>query len=128
REGTISVMRAVRKGGAVGIPADPEPAPKSGMLVPFLAAQARTSKVVPGQLKGHAAQRVFLHCIRLPDNNGFKVIVEKAPEALYSDDEQEAVTAECDHRELCAPVAQSVHVEYEALQEAPRRREEVVLT
>lgn len=93
REGIISVMREVRKGGAVGIPADPEPALKSGMFVPFLGVQALTSKFVPGLLKGHAAQGIFLHCIRLPDNNGFKVIVEKAPEALYSDDEQEAVTA-----------------------------------
>lgn len=93
REGIISVMREVRKGGAVGIPADPEPALKSGMFVPFLGVQALTSKFVPGLLKGHAAQGIFLHCIRLPDNNGFKVIVEQAPEALYSEDEQEAVTA-----------------------------------
>ena len=93
REGIISVMREVRRGGAVGIPADPEPALKSGLFAPFLGTQALTSKFVPGLLKGGAANGVFLHCIRLPDNSGFKVIVERAPEALYSEDEQQAVTA-----------------------------------
>lgn len=93
REGIISVMREVRRGGAVGIPADPEPALKSGLFVPFLGVQALTSKFVPGLLKGGAACGIFLHCVRLPDNSGFKVIIERAPEALYSDDEHEAVSA-----------------------------------
>ncbi|MFA5677832.1 MAG: lysophospholipid acyltransferase [Pseudomonas sp.] len=93
REGIISVMREVRRGGAVGIPADPEPSLKSGRFVPFFATQALTSKFVPGLLKGGAANGVFLHCVRLPDHSGFKVIVESAPEALYSDNEQEAVAA-----------------------------------
>ena len=93
REGIISVMREVRRGGSVGIPADPEPALKSGVFVPFLGTQALTSKFVPGLLKGHASNGVFLHCIRLPDNSGFKVLVEPAPEELYSDDEQVSVAA-----------------------------------
>jgi len=93
REGIISVMREVRRGGAVGIPADPEPALKSGLFVPFFGIQALTSKFVPGLLKGGAANGVFLHCVRLPDHSGFKVIVERAPAALYSEDETEAVAA-----------------------------------
>ncbi|HDZ58327.1 MAG TPA: lysophospholipid acyltransferase [Pseudomonas xinjiangensis] len=93
REGIISVMREVRKGGAVGIPADPEPALKSGVFVPFFGIPALTSKFVPNLVKGGQAKALFLHCIRLPDNSGFKVILEEAPEALYSDDEVEAVAA-----------------------------------
>lgn len=93
REGIISVMREVRRGGAVGIPADPEPALKSGLFVPFFGIQALTSKFVPGLLKGGSANGVFLHCVRLPDRSGFKVIVERAPEALYSEDESVAVAA-----------------------------------
>ena len=93
REGIISVMREVRRGGAVGIPADPEPALKSGLFVPFMGIQALTSKFVPGLLKGGSANGVFLHCVRLPDHSGFKVIVERAPEALYSEDESVAVAA-----------------------------------
>ena len=91
REGIISVMREVRRGGAVGIPADPEPALKSGLFVPFFATRALTSKFVPNLLKGGEAQAVFFHCVRLPDNSGFKVILEAAPEGLYSQDEYEAV-------------------------------------
>ncbi|PCD00549.1 lysophospholipid acyltransferase [Halopseudomonas pelagia] len=93
REGIISVMREVRKGGAVGIPADPEPALKSGVFVPFFAVQALTSKFVPNLLKGNDAQAIYLHCLRLPDNAGFKVVVEAAPEALYSDDADAAVAS-----------------------------------
>lgn len=93
REGIISVMREVRKGGAVGIPADPEPALKSGVFVPFFAVQALTSKFVPNLLKGNDAQAIYLHCLRLPDNGGFKVVVEAAPEALYSEDADAAVAS-----------------------------------
>lgn len=93
REGIISVMKEVRRGGAVGIPADPEPALKSGVFVPFFGIQALTSKFVPGMLKNGQARALFLHCVRLPDNSGFKVILEAAPEALYSSDENEAVAA-----------------------------------
>ncbi len=93
REGIINVMREVRRGGAVGIPADPEPALKSGVFVPFFGVPALTSKFVPGMLKGGQARALFLHCLRLPDGKGFKVILEEAPDALYSSDETEAVTA-----------------------------------
>lgn len=93
REGIISVMREVRRGGAVGIPADPEPALKSGMFVPFFGVPALTSKFVPNLVKGGQATALFLHCVRLPDRSGFKVILESAPQALYSSDETEAVTA-----------------------------------
>ncbi|WP_022960805.1 lysophospholipid acyltransferase [Halopseudomonas pelagia] len=93
REGIISVMREVRKGGAVGIPADPEPALKSGLFVPFFAVQALTSKFVPNLLKGNDAQAIYLHCLRLADNSGFKVIVEAAPESLYSEDADAAVAS-----------------------------------
>ncbi|MFO7705273.1 MAG: lysophospholipid acyltransferase [Halopseudomonas sp.] len=93
REGIISVMREVRKGGVVGIPADPEPALKSGVFVPFFAVQALTSKFVPNLLKGSEAQALYLHCLRLPDNSGFKVIVEAAPESLYSEQAEVAVAS-----------------------------------
>ncbi|MFN3580201.1 MAG: lysophospholipid acyltransferase [Pseudomonas sp.] len=93
REGIISVMREVRKGGAVGIPADPEPALKSGVFVPFFGVAALTSKFVPNLLKGNDARAVYLHCVRLPDNSGFKVLVEAAPATLYSDDPNEAVAS-----------------------------------
>lgn len=95
REGIISVIKEVRKGGAVGIPADPEPSPNSGLFVPFLAVQALTSKFVSGMLAGQQGRvaGVFLHAIRLPDHSGFKVMIEAAPDAMYSEDTKEAVTA-----------------------------------
>jgi len=93
KEGILSVIKEVRKGGAVGIPADPEPSLSSGFFVPFCATQALTSKFVPGMLKGGKALGVFLHALRLDDGSGYKVILEAAPEGMYSEDPQTAVAA-----------------------------------
>ncbi|QKZ02277.1 MULTISPECIES: lysophospholipid acyltransferase [Pseudomonas] len=93
KEGILSVIKEVRKGGQVGIPADPEPAESAGMFVPFLGTQALTSKFVPNMLAGGKAVGVFLHALRLPDGSGFKVILEAAPEAMYSTDTETAVAA-----------------------------------
>ena len=93
KEGILSVIKEVRKGGAVGIPADPEPSLSSGVFVPFLGTEALTSKFVAGMLSGGKACGVFLHALRLPDGSGFKVILEAAPEAMYSTDTATAVAA-----------------------------------
>jgi KDO2-lipid IV(A) lauroyltransferase len=93
REGIISVNKEVRKGGAVGIPADPEPSEGAGVFVPFLGTQALTSKFVPGMLTGGKAVGVFLHALRLDDGSGYKVILEAAPPAMYDEDVEVAVAA-----------------------------------
>ena len=93
KEGILSVIKEVRKGGAVGIPADPEPSLSAGLFVPFCATQALTSKFVPGMLTGHKAVGVFLHALRLEDGSGYKVILEAAPEGMYSEDMHTAVAA-----------------------------------
>lgn len=93
KEGILSVIKEVRRGGAVGIPADPEPSEGSGIFVPFLGVQALTSKFVPSMLAGHKAVGVFLHAIRLDDGSGFKVILEAAPEEMYSKDPEVGVAA-----------------------------------
>ncbi len=93
REGILSVIKEVRKGGAVGIPADPEPSEGSGVFVPFLGTRALTSKFVPGMLAGAKAVGVFLHAVRLPDGSGFRVILEAAPPEMYSEDTETAVAA-----------------------------------
>ncbi|WP_373331994.1 lysophospholipid acyltransferase [Thiopseudomonas alkaliphila] len=93
RDGILSVIKEVRAGGAVGIPADPEPSESAGFYVPFLGTTALTSKFVPSMLKGKKALGVFLHAIRLEHGRGFKVIIEAAPEAMYSRDSEQAVAA-----------------------------------
>ena len=93
KEGILSVIKEVRKGGAVGIPADPEPAESAGIFVPFFATQALTSKFVPNMLSGGKAVGVFLHALRLADGSGYKVILEAAPEGMYSDNVEEGVAA-----------------------------------
>ncbi|MBA1203864.1 lysophospholipid acyltransferase [Pseudomonas capeferrum] len=93
KEGILSIIKEVRRGGQVGIPADPEPAESAGVFVPFLGTRALTSKFVPNMLAGGKAVGVFLHALRLPDGSGFKVILEAAPPAMYSEDTATAVAA-----------------------------------
>ena len=93
KEGILSVIKEVRKGGAVGIPADPEPAESAGIFVPFFATQALTSKFVPNMLAGGKAVGVFLHALRLPDGSGYKVILEAAPDDMYSTDTETSCAA-----------------------------------
>lgn len=93
REGILSVIKEVRRGGAVGIPADPEPSLSSGFFVPFLGTLALTSKFVPGMLDHEKPRGVFLHALRLEDGSGYRVIIEAAPEAMYSEDAEAAVAS-----------------------------------
>jgi KDO2-lipid IV(A) lauroyltransferase len=93
KEGILSIIKEVRKGGQVGIPADPEPAESAGIFVPFLGTMALTSKFVPNMLAGGKAVGVFLHAVRLPDGSGFRVMLEAAPEAMYSTDTETSVAA-----------------------------------
>jgi Kdo2-lipid IVA lauroyltransferase/acyltransferase len=93
KEGILSVIKEVRRGGVVGIPADPEPSLSAGLFVPFCGTQALTSKFVPGMLAGGAATAFFINGIRLEDGTGFKVIIEAAPEAMYSKDVTVATAA-----------------------------------
>ncbi len=93
REGILSVIKEVRRGGAVGIPADPEPSLSAGFFVPFLGTQALTSKFVPGMLDHAKSQGVFLHALRLVDGSGYRVIIEAAPEAMYGEDAETAVAS-----------------------------------
>lgn len=93
KEGILSVIKEVRKGGSVGIPADPEPAESAGIFVPFCGTVALTSKFVPNMLAGGKAVGVFLHAMRLEDGSGYKVVLEAAPEDMYSTDTETSAAA-----------------------------------
>ncbi|MDY0249785.1 MAG: lysophospholipid acyltransferase [Pseudomonas sp.] len=95
REGITRIIKEVRKGGAVGIPVDPEPSRSSGEFVPFLGTTALTSKFVTSMLGGKQDQvsAVFMHVIRLADGSGFKVVLEAAPDEIYSTDSYTSISA-----------------------------------
>lgn len=92
-QGILSVLHEVRRGGAVGIPADPEPGEGSGLFVPFLGTRALTSRFVPSMLSGGKAVGIFLHAVRLADGSGYRVILEAAPSEMYCKDTETAVAA-----------------------------------
>ncbi|HCE9553402.1 TPA: lipid A biosynthesis lauroyl acyltransferase, partial [Pseudomonas aeruginosa] len=82
-----------KKGGCVGIPADPEPARTAGLFVPYLGTTALISKFVPQLLSRGKARGVFFHAVRLPDGSGYKVILEAAPADMYDKDLEVSVAA-----------------------------------
>ncbi|MEB5256524.1 lysophospholipid acyltransferase [Pseudomonas aeruginosa] len=92
-EGILSVIKEVKKGGCVGIPADPEPARTAGLFVPYLGTAALISKFVPQLLSRGKARGVFFHAVRLPDGSGYKVILEAAPADMYDKDLEVSVAA-----------------------------------
>ena len=93
KEGILSLVKQVRKGGVAGIAADPEPSLSSGVFVPFFGVPALTSKFVPSLVKDRKAEAVFMHALRLDDGSGYRVVIEAAPDALYGDDIEAAVAA-----------------------------------
>lgn len=93
KEGILSLIKTVRRGGVAGIAADPEPSLSSGVFVPFFGVPALTSKFVPSLVQGHKAEAVFMHALRLDDGSGYRVVIEAAPEALYGEDIEAAVGA-----------------------------------
>ena len=93
KEGILSLIKQVRKGGVAGIAADPEPSLSSGVFVPFFGVPALTSKFVPSLVKDRKAEAVFMHALRLDDGSGYRVVIEAAPDALYGEDIEAAVAA-----------------------------------
>ena len=93
KEGILSLIKQVRKGGVAGIAADPEPSLSSGVFVPFFGVPALTSKFVPSLVKDRKAEAVFMHALRLDDGSGYRVVIEAASDALYGDDIEAAVAA-----------------------------------
>jgi KDO2-lipid IV(A) lauroyltransferase len=93
REGILAMVKTLRKGGVIGIAADPEPSLSSGLFVPFFGVPTLTSKFVPSLVQGRKAEAVFMHALRLEDGSGYRVVIDPAPEALYGDDLEAAVAA-----------------------------------
>ncbi len=91
--GILSLIKIVRRGGAVGIAVDPEPALANGVFVPFCGVPALTSTFATSLLRGHKAVAIFLHAVRLEDGSGYRVIIDPAPEAMYGEDQNAAVAA-----------------------------------
>ena len=85
----------------------------------LFATQALTSKFVPGMLAGGKAVGVFLHALRLEDGSGYKVILEAAPEGMYSEDAETGVAAMSAMIEKYVRAYPPVHVDDEALQKRP---------
>lgn len=91
KEGVLSLIKTVRRGGAAGIATDPEPSLSSGVFAPFFGVPALTSKFVPSLVNGRKAIGVIMHALRLEDGSGYRLVFEAPDDALYGDDVVAAV-------------------------------------
>ncbi|KEA62482.1 Lipid A biosynthesis lauroyl acyltransferase [Marinobacterium lacunae] len=92
-KGVRMVMKALRKGGLVGILPDQEPERSGGVYAPFFGEPALTMKLLP-QLAAQTGVKVFCgYGKRLPDGEGYELRFSAAEPGVGSKDLVEAATA-----------------------------------
>ena len=91
RQGVSMLLKSLQQGELVGILPDQVPAEGGGLFAPFFGQKALTMTLVAKLL---ARKKVPVFCgyaERLPNAQGFKVIVTPANDLIYSDDLAESV-------------------------------------
>lgn len=91
--GVKALYRCLKDGGVVGFLPDQEPLPEGGEFVPFMGHSALTPRLPHQILRRTGAAAVFIFARRLPDGEGFDIHFHPAPEAIYSEDQYEALAA-----------------------------------
>lgn len=91
RQGVAQLLKALQNGELVGVLPDQVPTEGGGLYAPFFGQQALTMTLV-GKLLARKKVPVFCgFAERLPDAQGFRVIVLAADAQIYSDDLAESV-------------------------------------
>lgn len=91
--GVKALYRCLKDGGVVGFLPDQEPKPEGGEFVPFMGITALTPRLPHQILHRTGATAVYIFARRLPDGEGFDIHFHPAPEAIYSADQEEALSA-----------------------------------
>ncbi len=92
RQGVADLLRALKNKEGVGILPDQEPAEESGLFAPFFAIQALTMTLVSKLVARTGARVVCGFALRLPDGEGFKVIIKDADTLIYDKEPVQSVT------------------------------------
>lgn len=93
KRGIIRLFQIIRKQGAVGILPDQEPETSGGIFVPFFGIPANTIKLV-SKLVEKTQPRVLTICaFRLPQNQGFRIVMKEADAEIYHPDLVTSVSA-----------------------------------
>ena len=91
RKGVAQLLKALQRGGLIGVLPDQVPADESGIHAPFFGQQAFTMTLV-SRLVQRTEARVFCgFAMRLPRGGGFNIIVQEADPSIYSENLEESV-------------------------------------
>ncbi|OZG73326.1 lipid A biosynthesis acyltransferase [Hahella sp. CCB-MM4] len=93
KRGVMRLFHILRDGGVIGILPDQDPDRSGGEFAPFYGIQTNTIKLV-SKLVERTEARVLCVCAeRLPDSQGFRLVVQEADPAIYEEELLTSVTA-----------------------------------
>ncbi|MEH6557655.1 MAG: lysophospholipid acyltransferase family protein [Oceanicoccus sp.] len=91
--GVKAQWRALKKGGVVGILPDQVPPAESGAYAPFFGVPALTPTMTFNLLSRTGARAVMAYAKRIEGTGDFIMVIEPAPEGIYSSDVQVSLSA-----------------------------------
>jgi KDO2-lipid IV(A) lauroyltransferase len=91
--GIRSLYTALKKGEMIGILPDQNPGAGAGRFAPFFGVQANTMVLLSRLTRKTNARVIYAYAERLPWSRGFHLHFLPAPEAIYSEDIDESLTA-----------------------------------
>lgn len=93
KRGVLRLFKLLRSGGVVGILPDQEPPFSGGEFAPFFGVEANTMKLVSKLVQKTGATVLCTYAKRLPNGEGFKLIIKKADPEITSSDLITSLTA-----------------------------------
>lgn len=90
RKGLLRLINILKEGGVAGILPDQSPRGKTNAYAPFFGMEVRTMTLVSKLLQKTGASVLVTYAERLPDGEGFRLVVE---EAAPGNDDPDPVTA-----------------------------------
>lgn len=105
RRGIMRLFAILREGGVVGILPDQTPRLEGGEFAPFFGIPAATMTLASKLIHKTDAQPLITFAQRLPDGEGFKIVIKRADEGMTSKDMTESLTALNHSVEQCIELA-----------------------
>jgi KDO2-lipid IV(A) lauroyltransferase len=93
RRGLLRLMKILKEGGVAGILPDQSPRGKTNAFAPFFGMNVKTMTLVAKLMQKTGANALVTYAERLPDGQGFRIVVEKPVSGLADEDPVIAATA-----------------------------------
>lgn len=119
--GLATLVKALKKGGVIGILPDQEPAADAGVFAPFFGVPAYTMTFMSGLAARTGSPVVFAAMERLPKGRGYRLHYLQPDDKLYSDDPQISSTELNKCVERCINIAPAQYMwNYKRFRKVPK--------